>query len=83
MTNEEKARELSNKWGVENCVYGDNSWYECHDAALEMAEWKDHQVREILRKTWKESQVNPNNNELRIALFVDKIMDIFLGEDYE
>ena len=40
MTNEEKAAELSNKWGVRNCDCGDNSTYECYDAALEYIEPK-------------------------------------------
>ena len=47
MTNEEKAVALSEKWGVRYCDVGDNSTYECYDATLEMAEWKDNQFKEL------------------------------------
>ena len=90
MTNEEKAREIAKN---NECYYTEphykfgelqdieiNSYNECEKSALDMAQWKDRQFREILRKRWKESQANPNDEQLKIALF-DEIMDIFLGED--
>ena len=63
MTNEEKARELSIKWGVENCDCGDNSRYECHDAALEMAEWKDDIIRERLDFEIEKANTYYDNNK--------------------
>lgn len=42
MNNEEKARELSQKYGA---CFDDCCVDEVHDAAIEMAEWKDEENR--------------------------------------
>ena len=79
MTNEEKVDILVSNYYINESDSPEGARGVRYGAEI-MGEWKDHQVREILRKRWKESQANPNDKELKIALF-DEIMDIFLGED--
>ena len=47
MTNEEKAKEISAKYGFSKLIPTDE---ECiaYNAAMEMAEWKDRQFAELL-----------------------------------
>lgn len=54
MTNEEKSYKIAYQYGVTCCDCGDNSTYECYDAALEMAKWKDKQFKEYLEKKKEE-----------------------------
>ena len=43
MTNEEKAREIANEY----CYWDDRDESGAVKVAIEMAEWKDHQLRDV------------------------------------
>lgn len=58
MSNEEKAEELAKGFGIDYYAKGsrypiDHSFDECYKAAIEMAEWKDGQFKEVTARVRK------------------------------
>ena len=86
MKNEEKARELAHNCKMtylerenDGGVYDVDSYDECYDAALEMAEWKEKQMIEKACKWLKDDMLNQNafQGRLERLKIIDGIIERF------
>lgn len=70
MTNEEKAKELANMWST------DGAYNRAKISAMEMANWKDHQLKEYLEKKFNYTRKMFNESSVDIDIWAGKYQQI-------
>lgn len=75
MTNEQKARELGQKYQTPCHGIGDCE-FEAYKAAMEMAEWKDKKMIEKALQIYLKELIQFNNLLVRLNPEYDKLIDV-------